>query len=186
MQNRGRFQYNHAAAQKGTALILHNNIKDKSVNNLSVCDKCYGLFSKQQAYRHNCPAAKGQVQSTPLQLATANDGLIKDVSKKFSRPLHRILVNQDSLLTGRITEYFSSKRVTSENEKHIRSELNIVCKTILEFRKLTGNQSAKTIDLIDPQNFYQTVEAVKIVAQYSEDTVASPSSAAKIGRSLVQ
>ena len=156
------------------------------MSNLSVCDKCYGLFSKQQAYRHNCPAAKGQVQSTPLQLATANDGLIKDVSKKFSRPLHRILVNQDSLLTGRITEYFSSKRTTSENEKHIRSELNIICKTILEFRKVTGNQSAKTIDLIDPQNFYQTVEAVKIVAQYSEDTVASPSSAAKIGRSLVQ
>ncbi|XP_041474303.1 uncharacterized protein LOC121423085 [Lytechinus variegatus] len=96
------------------------------------------------------------------------------------------LIKSDKLIC-KLAEKLTNKLGHEKDEfNHIRGKLREVGRTVMAFKKVTGEENACLADKIDPSQFMKVAEATRLASGYSESThlYETPSLALKIGHSL--
>ena len=169
--------------------------KNEKVDSLP-CEFCYGFFNARKLTEHTkvCflqkhdAKAKSCVKSSRVMLATSiTDGKFGKVHQQIlSRmkrdDLHLIVRNDDMLLTLASVEMEKKDKFRFQD---ICYTLRVVGKLLIQYKKLSNNENARSIDLVTPQNYDTVVSAMKQMSGYkgSRD-ITNPHLVLKIGYSL--
>ena len=157
------------------------------------CPHCFGFFNSKTLYKHakvcfmqtsEKPTTKCLHSGRALLSTAVSEGTFKDVhelilSRMKRDDLHLVIRNDTNLLL-----YAAVQLQKKEKQRYhdIRYSLRCLTRILIQFRKQTDNGNAVSGDLVLPENYNQTLQAVKTLSGYSGPrSIETPTSFLKAG-----
>ena len=164
-----------------------------TVDDFVPCPHCFGFFKSDSLYRHAkfCQMKSSEqfsnryLQTGRTLLCTAiTDGKFQDVhtlllSKMKRDALHLVIRNdQDLLLYGAV----QLQKKEKDRYSDIRYSLRCLAKLLVEFRECSVKPSARSVELVMPENFDKLIQAAKAIAGYNGPRdIKTPTTFLKLG-----
>lgn len=122
--------------------------------------------SKKVFYRHkNCTDKKGTVFSRKLDTEVLTSAILDELQVPERRPI----VANDGIALQLMKSYMASHNMTLKSRESLRGKLNLLARSILLFRKVTNNPTAKTVDLLQPSMFNKIIIVAEELAKLGPD-----------------
>lgn len=185
---------------KGKLVPSRRPPKEANGERFLFCAYCQNLFLKKILWRHvsKCKLAPAGVATKPgknriQSLCTYTGPVPSHVSKQLwevisamtTDPVTQIIKN-DQVITD-VGQHLLNKGGTSaKNQQNVREKMREMGRLISNAQKVTHLKTMK--DLINPQNYMETVKAVKYTCGYDSTTnkFMIPTLANKLGHALVK
>ena len=192
LRREGDFAINIEAMSKN--LTPHPVRKTKTLKEVLPCEFCKGFFETRKLSDHanSCFLRTGKDKtnvSISRKLVAVNlfddkfSCVEEKIVSKIREPDLKVLIRNDQLL-------LTLGGIELEKKDHFRFSdimytLRKLAQVILKFRELTGNQDARGIDLVQPDNYDDLVKTMKEMSGYvGSRKIANPHLVLKIGYSI--
>lgn len=196
IRNKGNFEHNQVVLKHGGNLIVAQrpsetrDISD-NIDSYVACSRCYGLYNKNDIYRHACPVVQSGVDMKkllPSRLICSNE---KDINlSDFFRRMHddhvTSVAKSDESIREFVTQEIDCNGIKAFNT--IANKVRLLSEFLIEARKYLENKSS-LLDVM--QNVGCVKDVVKHMFQYNtseeEDvkvTIERPSSAIRLKQTL--
>ncbi|KAG7472086.1 hypothetical protein MATL_G00104710 [Megalops atlanticus] len=202
IRNRGNFAHNAAVMESGKGELVPCRRPPKKAQGKEFmhCAYCQSLLTKKALWRHmrSCRLTPGGVATKPgknrVQSMCVYTGPVPShVSKQLWDVISAMtpdpvtdVIKKDRVITD-VGQHLLNKGGTSaKNQQHVREKMREMGRLICNARRVTKLRNME--DLINPNNYMETVKAVRVTCGYDSDKnkFLIPSLANKLGNALVK
>lgn len=176
---KGDYEFNLEAQRNDSRLLVvrqEKNQESSLESSYLPCTSCYGYFKYRKLYKHvkKCPFATKEDKESSRNLAasralhTANNSRFSDVHQLILSSMRRdekylIIKNDESLLLLAATNLQAKEK---ERYPDIKYSLRVLAELVMEFRKVSGKQNAKSKELIFPENYDNVLQSAKQITGF--------------------
>lgn len=202
IRNKGNYAHNTTVMETGSGQLVSCKQPPKQAQGTDFmhCAYCQGLFYRKTLWRHmrNCTLRPASQTRKPgqnrVQALCAYTGPVPlHISKQLWRVVSVMnpdpvtdVVKHDKVIMDVGQHLLGKGGATAKNAQCVREKMRELGRLVVNARKVT--RLKKLEDFINPKNYLQMVQAVKITCGYDSETntFATPSLATKLGNALVK
>ncbi|XP_067312125.1 uncharacterized protein [Pseudorasbora parva] len=200
LRNKGNFAYNSTVINTGAGLMIPRKLPKKNLDGESFlhCIYCKGLFLKKTLWRHVkvCKFKPGDEKPKPGKTRVqVLCGFAQPPPPGVTHGVWKLLnsMNQDQVALETRNDWcilelgkhlYNKHGSRLKMHEHIRQKMRELGRLLICAREVSPLRSIK--ELVNPQNFMHTINAVKRAGGYNEEThvFEKASVAVKLGQSL--
>ncbi|XP_049327921.1 uncharacterized protein LOC125787558 [Astyanax mexicanus] len=202
IRNKGNYIHNATVMEsgKGKLVPFKRPPKDEQGNDFMHCAYCQGLFTRKVLWRHmrSCQFKPGSVVPKPgknrvQSMCTYTGPVPSHISKQLWKVISAMnpdpvtdIIKTDQAIIDVGQHLLNKGGLSAKNQQYVREKMREMGRLMCSARRVTSLK--KMEDLINPQNYMETVEAVRITCGFNNETnkFSVPSLANKLGNVLVK
>ena len=198
IRNMGDYKFNVESLQSRTEGVVVRESKNKKNCEYTPCVNCKGFFHPRNLFRHMKTCKSGlqtvvgdgdvsvRASRTMLASSVSNDDVsqVNAILLRMRRDELHFVIRNDSVLLKWAAMNLEKTGISKTND--LSYTLRTMARVLLQFRKITSNDSASIKDLIQPVAWDSLISSMKAVCEYKDcpEEIGIPSLVIKIGHSL--
>lgn len=180
--------------KKGCLVVVYRPPKNIKVDPYKYlpCSYCYGYFSGRDLWKHKCPLRKDKKKNERvvangrklLPVPIEIDLNIRDMLASMRQDFVTNIIRSDKTICEYMRRNYHSKGGNQIHKKNeIRNNAREIARLLQAVRDLKNEKSFTVKDMIDPSEYNNIIEAVRVVSGYDAETqnFSTPELGRKLG-----